>query len=897
MHSFAPDGWILDHGEDQGAILYGGPRPGGHLVAGWEVTTIDLRHVSEEARAQAHARLVSLLAGLHLGMLQIQFAWKLSPSFAGPLGYYKRETERLSHVGPEKAVALRREIAADFEERMLRGELRRERLQIFVTAPVEAPPLTRVPLDAKLRASVEVAFASLSAAGDAIRLLLGDIAAVKPLTGCDLFAAAHEALNPDILWRSLAWENESEVWRGLYRPELPLQTLVHQATFKAGGPGPHSFTGGGLFHGAYVMTQMPAPPAPDEHPIPLTLPLLSLPISGYAVTATIRPMETREQIEELQKRLTLARGSRRHSGRPEDEVEEEKLAASIRDLAGGYMLPQKVRFAIHTWADSIDELQRQGIAIKNAANLTMRGAQLYESSLFRESLRVVWERVPGWCGAWRSYLHETTHHRVADLLPISGSFTGSDRPQVLLDGGQGGVVGLRVDVGGSPLNGYIAGKKGSGKGLLANSLLLQTAPYLSAAVIIEDGPSYAQVVREVFEEEPIVVRADTGLRINPFDSVGSPMDGEKMGMIVALLTLFTGADSKETKQRRSALLGHYLIDFLANAATGTVGERYAVAVERLRREMLPGAGIMDAWAAWRGLRKEQREMRLDAVTQSEITELATTVRGRGVIAAISAAFLRPDQVPTLTDYISELRAARHPDHDKSEVRFVSDLLSAWSATAGQYKLFDGETNVRLNGRATYFQLDQIPRTDQTLREAAFLLIAGHVRQHLMSLPASGLKLVIFDEAASILESSAGVDLIAQYYRQGRKSGIGAYSVFQDFAGMRSQALRSAILGGSDQGFVFKLGNVVDRTSLATEAQIPTVAMEAVARSADPGEMVESNRFSTLLVHLVTGAQPATGIARHRVVPTLLRLADTSPTAREARQAAEQEKVLEALELV
>ena len=112
------------------------------------------------------------------------------------------------------------------------------------------------------------------------------------------------------------------------------------------------------------------------------------------------------------------------------------------------------------------------------------------------------------------------------------------------------------------------------------------------------------------------------------------------------------------------------------------------------------------------------------------------------------------------------------------------------------KVFDGASNVRIDGRVAHFELGQIPEHALEMRAAANFLVANYGRQKIISMPRSVPKIAIFEEAARTLDIPGGVKMIQEYYRQMRKFGCNILAVVQQYDIIKDSPVRGAMIGNS-----------------------------------------------------------------------------------------------------
>ena len=109
--------------------------------------------------------------------------------------------------------------------------------------------------------------------------------------------------------------------------------------------------------------------------------------------------------------------------------------------------------------------------------------------------------------------------------------------------------------------------------------------------------------------------------------------------------------------------------------------------------------------------------------------------------------------------------------EREESDRVGKLLRGWSRDGEKGRLFDGVSNIRIDGRVAHFELGEIPEHATEMRAPRLISwrrITG--RQKIITMPRSVPKIAIFEEAARTIEIPGGVRMIQEYYRQMREFG-------------------------------------------------------------------------------------------------------------------------------
>jgi hypothetical protein len=164
---------------------------------------------------------------------------------------------------------------------------------------------------------------------------------------------------------------------------------------------------------------------------------------------------------------------------------------------------------------------------------------------------------------------------------------------------------------------------------------------------------------------------------------------------------------------------------------------------------------------------------------------------------LAFAYFRPDQFPTHSALVEQLLYNRRGGlKEREESDRVGKLLRAWSRDGERGKLFDGVSNVRIDGRVAHFELGQIPEHATEMRAAANFLVANYGRQKIISMPRAVPKIALFEEAARTLDIPGGIRMIQEYYRQMRKFGCNILAVVQQYDVLRDSLVRGAMIGNS-----------------------------------------------------------------------------------------------------
>jgi type IV secretion system protein TrbE len=226
----------------------------------------------------------------------------------------------------------------------------------------------------------------------------------------------------------------------------------------------------------------------------------------------------------------------------------------------------------------------------------------------------------------------------------------------------------------------------------------------------------------------------------------------------------------------------------------------AAAIDRYLK-LKPGgsqASFLDAFAAFRDWERQNPDEAANFIQESPEEAVAAFARNPGtanLVRDLAFAYVRPEQFPAHSALIEQLLFnTRGGVREREESDRVGKLLRAWSLEGEKGRLFDGISNIRIDGRVAHFELGQIPEHATEMRAAANFLVANYGRQKIITMPRSIAKIAIFEEAARTLEIPGGVRMIQEYYRQMRKFGCNILAVVQQYDVLQGSEVRGAMIG-------------------------------------------------------------------------------------------------------
>jgi len=859
-HPHAPDGRFVN-----GLLVFGSPERGGVVARGFWLEPPDLRGASFERLNALQDQVRGLLALVGPGR-RLQFQWSCDADYRAELRRYHEHTRTMA----EPVIrAARNERFTRYWQQMLARELRRERLALFLSIEITAYAgnlRTRDGLAAHYDALFRELAGQFEEFAATLRSVFGPETTVRPMDDLEHCACLRRFLNPGLAARG------QEDPAAVFDPSLSIQENCWHG--EGIGQPDGGFHLDGHFHAVLALARWPQRTRPG-----IVTHLTGLPFLDYAITVNVTPAATRQEIRREEKAAERLRGEYAEKPRSSLLVALRKKERKVEQLSGGFARPFHVTYLVRVWAPTREAL-REKVAAVQAAIHAMDGAQYFECSLPTTAKKLFFAAWPGWTHS--SYRHRELYAEdafLADLLPFSATFTGAlDHPEALYDGSHGNLVGVSTQTGGSPQHAVLFGMTGAGKSAFIDDLLLQTAGHFDYTVIVEEGFSYKKFT-ESLGETPIVVHPDAPLTLNYLDTQGLPLTQLHLATAVALLARMVGApETAEQFALRQAQLTQYLHqlyrDTFADWARRQPQEaedvrRLACAAHGWREKMPAGATPLEGFCDLRdrlAARQDEALAFVAGLSEEAITRFAQQPETERLVAHTACACFAPGDFPTHSALVELLAYARFPEHGKDEIDRLATLLRAWSAE-GQYgRLFDGVTNVSLQRKIAHFELGFIPEQAVELKAAIGLLISGLARQHILALPRSRRKRILFEELARFLDTPGGEQIVAEGYAQLRKHNCWCVSIIQQYARFRASRIRGAVIGNAKQFFLMRQSDRTDLADLARDLPLPETALDAIQRYPLPEQLPADRRYSSLCYFTPTAQPPQCGTLRH-IQPT------------------------------
>jgi hypothetical protein len=861
-HDKAPNGHFAE-----GLILYGNLETGGLASKGFILEPPDLHNASVALLNEFQDKIRIFLATLNSNQ-RAQLQWTCNSDYKKELVHYHEETAKGNH---DYIKRVRNERFSRYWQRMLHRTLRREQLVLFISQDVETYSgslKTRAGLLDYYEKTLKQLKSDFGEIGTTLTTIFGNGTTLEPMSDLDHFSYYSLFLNP-----TLADRFELD-FAELYHPDLTIQELC----WHGDGVGFNDKIGFYLdshYHNIFSLKRWPQKTYPS-----LIHRLTSLPFLDYQITINLEPIPVRHEIAKEEKAMDRLRGDYREDGKQSIAVALKKKEKKIDSLAQGFSFPFNVQYLIRVWDRTETGLQSKSAAIRNAIN-NMNGAQVHETALPSTAKKLFFASWPGWTGS--SYRHRNLYAEdqyLADMLPFSSTFTAHLKDaEAIYDGTNGNLVGVKTFVGGTPQHSVLIGMTGAGKSYHMDDLLSQTQLYYHYNVIIEEGLSYKKFT-ESLGEKPILIHPDGQLTINYLDTQELPLNQLHIATAVALVSKMIGeSNDSEKQQLRQAQIGQYVNQLYIDTFQEWAGkhpnllndiQRRACAVFRWRAEKMEmGTTHLEAFADLRDRMNAKEDEALafyDRLTPSDITKFIKEPETERLVMTTAYSVFKPHEFPTHSALIDLMFFSRFPEHKKEDIDHLATLLTAWTAS-GQYgKLFDGQTNVSITGKVAHFELGYIPEQAVELKTAAGLLISGFTRQHIITLPRSLWKRIIFEEVARFLDVPGGEKIVAESYAQLRKFNCWTISIVQQYSKFKSTRIRPVIMGNSKQFFLMRQFDHSDLEDISHDIHLPEVTIDAIQHYPLPEQQAAGQKFSSICYYSPTTQPALCGTIRNITAP-------------------------------
>ena len=859
-------------------LIFGNLDKTGFASKGFEIQLPDLRNAAVSVLHDFEDKLRRLLVTIR-PPARMQWNWSVNSDYKEELEAYDQATEDLAKN--DWCYRTRKERYHRYVKRMEAGQLRREKLRLYISIPIPArKKISELKTAEEKLNFFDACLKGLSSFFDTqaqlIQHIFGAGTTVKAMGDKEHFAHHAEFFNP-----SYSYINHSHILSP--NKSILVNCLKGSITGNERSEDQdYGFYFDGFYHNILIIKRWPQNAYQS-----MIFRLTGLGYLDYSITVNVAPSDLKKEIVMEEKSIERLRGDYRSNGKESLLNAIEKKQKKIRSLSSGASHPLDVEYIVRLWADNLEELSAKTAAIKAALNL-MESTEFWEGTLSSQSINLLTQTVPGWIfGQYKAHALYAESEYLAAILPFSSTFTGHlKHAEALYDGDNGNLVGIRNFIGSTPQHGAVFGMSGSGKSALMCDLLSQTQLYYAYTVIIEEGLSYG-VYTATMGATPIIIHPDSELTINYLDTQGLPLSSGQISNATALVSQMCGeADSAEQENLRYAMIMSYIEQLYQDAYENFIKVHKdllpkitatAITCLEYKEDKMPaGSSLLDAYLEFKELGDTET---LKAISMEEITRFAKGLETAEIVRNFAFAFFEVSDFPIHSELQELMLAAMNPAHDVDTVRRIATLISAWNAGGSYGPLFDGTTNISLTGELAHFELGYISEATPELKKLAAFLITNYTRNHIMSLPRKLKKRYIFEEAGRLLNMPGGEKLISEGYAQMRKFGCWIVSLVQQYTQFKNTRIRPIIMGNSKQFLIMKQADRGDLSDLADldrgGINLPEVTQEAIMTYPSPENLPKDNIYSSMSYYHLDQYMPLVGTCRNYCSPEMLYCSSSS----------------------
>ena len=850
------------------------------LSRGAAVLVPDLRSADNRTILDLRRQNTQLLAVAGpAASLQVQ--WTVEDDFGAALDAY---TGRKRGGSPwcRRTCAVRRTY---YDQRIAEGSLRRERVHVYVGRRCEG-------LTARDVRSVASCEAFLRQSASAIESQLGMLERVHSLgRWAPMDNRAHALHLRKFLNPSLARLLSGPQGDAGFDESLSVRANCLRSDLDAFAVGRGAERGNllyfdGNYHAIFVMRELPRGTRPG-----MLIPVLDAVNRGASITLAVHPLPVGAEIDRLRREideLSAFLSDRRAAG-VENDIRLRR--GRIDSLLSSATIPFNMLFVVRVWADTADAIAAKSLAMRTALQ-GIDGAEFMQVNNAAQARHLFYETIPGNLGGtYRGWDIYVENHNLADLMPISSTFTGHlEDAQALYDSPGGSVVGIRlVTPNGTPQHSVVIGVNGSGKSAFLMDMMTQSDCDWAYRFYQEEGMAFVTQA-QLCGMRSLVMRESGDVTLNPFDTLGLPLTSATIARVVRTCMKLVGLSRDEDRnRRREGLIGEYVRGHFEDCAEdwknrsderwGSLARR-ALAAGRIR------SGDDDFLDGHLSLRELERadpaaaQELLAAPSEDEVMRHSIHPEGRRNIDAMSFSLLGPADYPRFDGLVALMRHGRLAHHRSAgvaaELDFLSSELAKGLRAGGVVGGFiDGPTNVDVRGAGLHFDTSRLP--EGALKELAGFVVFDHVRQHILTLPRAASKVMLLDELRRILLIPGATEFVKELLAQMRKYRCVFIGAFQEPSQVDDidPALTDLLLGQCKQYFLMRQNNADQVRRIARVIGLPGAAERAIVQHPLVEHQSAGRRASYFTYFSRETSAPVCGTVRVEVDPAMLYVAESS----------------------
>lgn len=868
----------------KGLLVFGDLNSTGYVSQGYRFQIPTLRSQSNGEKNTFADNIRRFLVSYEADT-NLQFVFRRDSDYLAEVKAYDTDTRRLATN--EWTRMVRNERTLRYLEGIKNRTLNRNHLYLFVSKKINKNPPRLAGTKNLERFNREILEEHARLFRESANLAstsLGDYGKFSEMGDLDYFALYRKWYRP-----TLANELEPDL-AGSY---LPFQSLTRQC-WASGCRGNRTFgfTMDNHFHQMLVLSR-----APNKTYLGISDYLTRLDFQEYTIVVNVRPIPVNKEIDREENKLERIQSDYMAEGKYRLRNRMERLQEKLDALARGDTFPFYMDFIIHVWASTEDELLTRVAKVKEAIE-SMNRAQWSEPNLPTTAQNLFYQSTPGW--AWGNYTFRELYMKdenLAHILPLSSTPTAQlDGAEVLFDGEDGGLVGIKFQIDGTPQNGTCIGRSRAGKSALICEILSQSECFFDYSFIVDEGDSYATYA-QTMKTQSIIFSPDADITLNYFDTQGTPLTGQQLTFAKTLASRMAGsAASEETLQVRQSLLAHYIQVAYQNAYRHWLSKdsareyevaREALAVVTYRREKCPfGTEMIEAWSDlkdWQVREADKYEEFVGQLTEEEVTNFLKEPETRHLVMRQAFSHFTRSEFPIHSTLLQTMSVYREKSHNQETISNLCALLKEWSYQGSNGKTFDGFSNQDFKGKLTVFELGRISEAATHLKNLSGFLVANYIRQHIVSLPRRQRKRVIFEEAARFMGIDGGEKVMAEMYAQLPKFNSWILSVVQQYGRFKESKIANAVFGNSNQHYLLAQKSPEDVDDLGHRIGLPQTTKESILGHKMPQMIKTRPRYSSFTFYQVDERRPLIVNTRNISSPEMLYVSSSTPAEYDERQ--------------
>jgi type IV secretion system protein TrbE len=832
----------------------------GFAAKGFMVEVADYRIAANEEKNNFHTKINSLLRLTYQSSVELhtQIHWSVDSDYRKMLYEYDQDTEKLAKN--KWTYNVRKERYNRYTEMMEKNQLRREKCFIYVSFKLsnKVPSnLSRKEMLKYYEGVIKNTKQVFSNYEEKLKNILGhNNVNINPMGDREHFNHMYEHANPGKTQRGISdpFENilKAEAERKKFDPDYCWQLeTIENLVIRTGVKGnkkrnddrDFGFYHDGCYEDILLLERWGSGSFPCQY-----YELTSLPFLDYSIISNIYPVNLETAKAKLVKDIDRLKTEMSQDSKSEAHIISiETKRERLKNYESGTTYPFECHYMIRIWDKDQTALRNKVNAVKTAIE-TMSGAGYYELSNERTQIQFFHISFPGWIfNKKKHYRLEAENHYLSDRIPISSTFHGHiEKPEAIFDGGMLNLVGIKNFINGTPQMAACFGMSGAGKSATMVDILSQTECYYDYTCIIEEGNSYGTFVK-LMNEETLLVNPTSDFTINYFDTRQLPITNNHISSSAALVSKMCGTIQDEDKMRlRRAMLTYYIQEsyndkykMWANENESKIPEiaKWGLASNRYWKSYMPkDSEFIEGWVEFRDMYKQKNEKALEVyskVSEEDISKFIQTQKQE--LRNISHAWYSPEDYPVhseLCDILSTVPNLRQ--HSEEEVKRISTLLGQWRAGEGDSgKIFDGVTSIDLTGKVGHFELGMIPESADYMKPVVTFLINNLVRNHIITLPRSSRKRIIFEEVGRLLGVEGGEKIVSECFAQMRKFNTWVLTIIQQYEKFKHSPIRATITGNCKQYYLLAQRDRGDIKDMSKDIYMPQLLKETLTEYPQP----------------------------------------------------------------